>query len=88
MAGTNYKPPEYLSKRPYEYYAITGIKAGTVPDQKKAPIRQEIDEWSNNKANADQVDLFVMAWRNLMNTSPRERGSFFQVAGKCLISRV
>ncbi|QSS48849.1 photo-regulated tyrosinase [Histoplasma capsulatum var. duboisii H88] len=81
MAGTNYKPPEYLSKRPYEYYAITGIKAGTVPDQKKAPIRQEIDEWSNNKANADQVDLFVMAWRNLMNTSPRERGSFFQVAG-------
>ncbi|PGH30982.1 hypothetical protein GX50_06255 [[Emmonsia] crescens] len=81
MAGTNFKPPEYLSKRPYEYYAITGIKAGTVPDQKKAPIRQEIDEWSNNKANAEQVDLFVMAWRNLMNMSPRERGSFFQVAG-------
>ncbi|PGH12901.1 hypothetical protein AJ79_04001 [Helicocarpus griseus UAMH5409] len=76
-----YKLPEYLSKTPYEYYAITGIQAGVVSDQKKAPIRQEIDEWSANKANADQVDLFVMAWRNLMNTSPRERGSFFQVAG-------
>ncbi|EEH20603.2 hypothetical protein PABG_02834 [Paracoccidioides brasiliensis Pb03] len=81
MTAKTYKLPEYLSKRPYEYYAITGIKAGTIPEQKKAPIRQEIDEWSNNRANADQVDLFVMAWRNLMNTSPRERGSFFQVAG-------
>ncbi|KAK2785870.1 hypothetical protein FQN52_009208 [Onygenales sp. PD_12] len=89
-----YKLPEYLSKRPYEYYAITGIKAGTEPADhqvtghlagfepaKKAPVRQEIDEWSSNKDNKDQVDLFVMAWRNLMNLSPRERNSFFQLAG-------
>lgn len=70
----------------YEYYPIQGISVKDVGPKtsgplRPVPIRQNIDEWSENKANEKQVHLFVMAWDRFMKKDPSTRDSFFQVAG-------
>ncbi|KAL1977859.1 hypothetical protein VTN31DRAFT_718 [Thermomyces dupontii] len=70
----------------YEYYPIQGIPVKDAGRKKSGPLRpvplrQNIDEWSENKANEKQVHLFVMAWDRFMKRDPSTRDSFFQVAG-------
>ncbi|KAI1842912.1 hypothetical protein JX266_010930 [Neoarthrinium moseri] len=64
----------------YQYYPITGIKAGW-GEGGAVPVRQEIDEWSEDPANAKQVDLFLHALRRFQDVPPGQRDSYFQVAG-------
>jgi hypothetical protein len=45
------------------------------------PIRQEIDSWSSNPANEKQVKLFVKALHRFQQIDPKERESYFQIAG-------
>lgn len=71
----------------YEYYPIQGIPVKDAGRKKSGPLRpvplrQNIDEWSENKANEKQVHLFVMAWDRFMKRDPSTRDSFFQVAGR------
>jgi hypothetical protein len=70
---------------PYEYYPIAGIP---VPDSdpsaginREVPVRQDIDEWSTNQRNKRQVDLFILALEKLQKKDPKERLSYFQIAG-------
>ncbi|KAK8108340.1 uncharacterized protein PG998_010353 [Apiospora kogelbergensis] len=68
--------------QPYEYYAITGIKAGWGLDGPgSVPTRQEINEWSSKAENEKQVNLFLLALRRLQDVPPDSRDSFFQIAG-------
>jgi hypothetical protein len=74
------------ASRNWEYYPIHGISVGTKDGSPpsphvEVPIRQNIDEWSNNPANDRQVKLFVMALDRFMKIDPHDRLSFFQVAG-------
>lgn len=62
-------------------YIITGIKAGCSPNG-AVPVRQEIDDWSSKEENHKQVNLFLLALRRFQDVPPRERDSFFQVAGE------
>ncbi|CAI7654190.1 unnamed protein product [Penicillium glandicola] len=48
---------------------------------RKVFIRQDIDEWSGKKSNKKQVDLFILALDNFQKLDPKERLSYFQVAG-------
>jgi hypothetical protein len=70
---------------PCKYYPITGIP---VPDcdlragiNREVPLRQDIDEWSTNPRNKRQVDLFILALEKLQKRDPKERLSYFQIAG-------
>ncbi|KAJ6103635.1 Concanavalin A-like lectin/glucanases superfamily [Penicillium sp. IBT 16267x] len=70
----------------WTYYPITGIPVKSQDPSKlgpetPVPIRQEIDSWSNNPANEKQVKLFVMALARFQQIDPKERESYFQVAG-------
>lgn len=69
----------------YEYYPVTPrFPEGSSTDDalnRRVFVRQEIDEWSGKKSNKKQVDLFIMAMDKLQKKDPKERLSYFQVAG-------
>ncbi|CAG8909691.1 unnamed protein product [Penicillium egyptiacum] len=70
----------------WKYYPINGISVNSVEPSKlgpevQVPIRQEIDSWSNNPANEKQVKLFVMALSRFQKIDPKDRDSYFQIAG-------
>ncbi|KAJ5253116.1 hypothetical protein N7489_003526 [Penicillium chrysogenum] len=70
----------------YEYYQIQARFPATDsnPDDginRKVFVRQDIDEWSSKKSNKKQVDLFILALDNFQKLDPKERLSYFQVAG-------
>ncbi|KAJ5784169.1 uncharacterized protein N7518_009846 [Penicillium psychrosexuale] len=70
----------------YEYYQIQARfpAKDSNPDDginRKVFVRQDIDEWSGKKSNKKQVDLFILALDNFQKLDPKERLSYFQVAG-------
>ncbi|KAJ5541865.1 hypothetical protein N7461_007868 [Penicillium sp. DV-2018c] len=70
----------------YEYYQIKPRfpDADSSPDDginRRVFVRQEIDEWSSKKSNKRQVDLFILALDKFQKLDPKERLSYFQVAG-------
>ncbi|KAJ5200889.1 hypothetical protein N7449_005692 [Penicillium cf. viridicatum] len=70
----------------YEYYQIQArfpVKDSNPDDgiNRKVFVRQDIDEWSGKKSNKKQVDLFILALDNFQKLDPKERLSYFQVAG-------
>jgi hypothetical protein len=64
----------------YKYYPITGIKTNRGPNG-EVPIRQEITDWSKDKKNETQINLFLQALRRFQAVSPDRRESYFQIAG-------
>lgn len=71
----------------HEYYQIQARfpAKDSNPDDginRKVFVRQDIDEWSSKKSNKKQVDLFILALDNFQKLDPKERLSYFQVAGK------
>lgn len=44
-------------------------------------LRQNIDQWSSKKSNKKQVDLFIMALDKMQKRDPKDRLSYFQIAG-------
>ncbi|KZS90419.1 Di-copper centre-containing protein [Sistotremastrum niveocremeum HHB9708] len=62
-------------------YPITGIQEGLGPAAGQVPLRQEIDAWSQNPANATQVNLFILAMARFQNLKVEDKLSFWQVAG-------
>ncbi|KAI8958938.1 Di-copper centre-containing protein [Daldinia sp. FL1419] len=62
-------------------YAITGIKAGVTPDT--VPLRLEVDSWypGQTKEHLLQNSLFIWALRFLEDKDPKEKLSYFQIAG-------
>ncbi|KAL2846033.1 hypothetical protein BJX68DRAFT_268890 [Aspergillus pseudodeflectus] len=66
----------------HRYYPIQGIKDGLSPDG-QVPIRREINEWieSKDQADRDQVVLFVLALDYFQQMDPKDRDSYFQIAG-------
>jgi hypothetical protein len=70
----------------WKYYPIHGISVNSEEPSKlgpevQVPIRQEIDSWSNNPINEKQVKLFVMALSRFQKIDPKDRDSYFQIAG-------
>ncbi|CAG7938948.1 unnamed protein product [Penicillium olsonii] len=70
----------------YEYYPIKPRYPTSDSDPKdginrKVFVRQNIDEWSSKKTNKKQVDLFILALARLQKLDPKERISYFQIAG-------
>ncbi|KZS89007.1 hypothetical protein SISNIDRAFT_489664 [Sistotremastrum niveocremeum HHB9708] len=61
-------------------YAITGVQTGLGPEAGRTPIRQEIDTWAYDEANAIQVDLFIQALIIFQGTEPDEKLSWFRIA--------
>lgn len=71
---------------PYEYYQIKARfpVSDSDPDDginRKVFVRQDIDEWSSKKSNKKQVDLFILALDKFQKLDPKERLSYFQIAG-------
>lgn len=71
----------------HEYYQIQArfpTKESNPDDgvNRKVFVRQDIDEWSGKKSNKKQVDLFILALDNFQKLDPKERLSYFQVAGR------
>jgi hypothetical protein len=71
----------------YEYYQIQARfpAKDSNPDDginRKVFVRQDIDEWSSKKSNKKEVDLFILALDNFQKLDPKERLSYFQVAGR------
>ncbi|KAL2825952.1 common central domain of tyrosinase-domain-containing protein [Aspergillus cavernicola] len=66
----------------HEYYPIQGIKDGVGPDG-RVPIRREFNDWSQSRdpAAKNQVVLFVLALEHFQKMDPKERDSYFQIAG-------
>ncbi|KAI0854170.1 Di-copper centre-containing protein [Daldinia vernicosa] len=62
-------------------YVITGIKAGITPDT--VPLRLEVDSWypGQTKEHLLQNSLFIWALRFLEDKDPKEKLSYFQIAG-------
>ncbi|KAJ5407672.1 hypothetical protein N7509_001555 [Penicillium cosmopolitanum] len=44
-------------------------------------VRQNIDEWSGKRSNKRQVDLFIMAMEKFQKLDPKDKISYFQIAG-------
>ncbi|CAI7673953.1 unnamed protein product [Penicillium viridicatum] len=70
----------------HEYYQIQArfpAKDSNPEDgiNRKVFVRQDIDEWSGKRSNKKQVDLFILALDNFQKLDPKERLSYFQVAG-------
>ncbi|KAK6543666.1 hypothetical protein TWF694_000404 [Orbilia ellipsospora] len=61
-------------------YVITGVQTGVGADGSR-PLRQEIDAWSADPANVDQVNLYLQALSQFQNISPTEKLSYFSIAG-------
>lgn len=71
---------------PHEYYQIKARfpVSDSDPDDginRKVFVRQDIDEWSSKKSNKKQVDLFILALDKFQKLDPKERLSYFQIAG-------
>ncbi|KAK6358171.1 hypothetical protein TWF730_007524 [Orbilia blumenaviensis] len=62
-------------------YAITGIPTTRAPDG-ALPLRQEIDTWSANPANVDQVNLYLQALATFQKMPATDKLSYFQIAGE------
>lgn len=74
----------------HEYYQIKArfpLKDPSPDDgiNGKVFIRQDIDEWSGKRSNKKQFDLFLLALNNFQKLDPKERLSYFQVAGRSQI---
>lgn len=72
----------------YEFYPIEARfpAIGSDPDDgvnRKVFVRHNIDEWSSKKSNKKQVDLFILALAKFQKSDPKEKLSYFQVAGMC-----
>jgi hypothetical protein len=67
----------------YRYYPIQGIKDGLSPGG-QVPVRREINEWidSKNQTDRDQVVLFILALDYFQQMDPKDRDSYFQIAGR------
>lgn len=65
-----------------KYYAITGIQKGRGPNG-SVPFRREVDEWwfSKEKNDLYQRSLFVYALHQFQQMDPKDRDSYFQIAG-------
>lgn len=75
-----------MSASDWKYYPISGIPVNSAdPSQlgpeTQVPIRHEIDSWSKDPANEKQVKLFVLALDRFQKIDPKERDSYFQIAG-------
>ena len=75
----------------YEYYPIKPRYPTSDSDPKdginrKVFVRQNIDEWSSKKTNKKQVDLFILALARLQKLDPKERISYFQIAGMSILT--
>ncbi|KAK0671448.1 common central domain of tyrosinase-domain-containing protein [Cercophora samala] len=68
-------------------YAITGIQEGLAKDKenvvRQVPLRMELDEWCNstNVLHKNQRALFFQAFNNFCQMDPKEKTSYFQIAG-------
>ena len=62
-------------------FAITGISAGVNQVTGERPFRQEINDFAQSGA---AWDLFVLAFRQLQQTSQNNTISFYQIGGKLL----
>jgi hypothetical protein len=74
------------SSKPWVYYPIKGIpvkntETSSLSPKVEVPIRQNIEHWSNDPANAKQVTLFILALDRFQKISPEDRDSYFQIAG-------
>ena len=74
----------------HEYYQIKArfpLKDSNPDDgiNRKVFVRQDIDEWSGKRSNKKQVDLFLLALDRFQKLDPKERLSYFQVAGRSQI---
>lgn len=70
----------------YEFYPIEARFPAIDSDpndgvNRKVFIRQNIDKWSSKKSNKKQVDLFILALAKFQKSDPKERLSYFQIAG-------
>ena len=71
-----------------EPYPIVGIQDGLDPDKRqvlrKVPIRMELDDWyqSTEDVHVNQRALFFPAFQTFSELSPREKLSYFQIAGE------
>ena len=77
------------------YYPITGIQDGLEPldpkkDQtlRKVRVRMEIDDWytSTNLLHLNQRALFFPAFWKFSQMAPKEKLSYFQIAGKSALA--
>ncbi|KAL3472854.1 hypothetical protein BJX99DRAFT_261920 [Aspergillus californicus] len=66
----------------HEYYPIQGIKDG-IDTAGRVPLRREFNEWSKSPSQTDrnQVILFILALDYFQQIDPKERDSYFQIAG-------
>ena len=75
------------------YYPIVGIHHGLDPDKhqllRKVHLRMEIDEWyqSQQLIHINQRALFFPAFLEFSRKPPKEKLSYFQIAGKALLVR-
>lgn len=68
-------------------YPIVGIQDGLAPPEnelRKVEVRMEIDQWftSEDIVHVNQRALFFPALREFCNKSPKDKLSYFQVAGQ------
>lgn len=62
------------------FYPIKGV-----PDDPFTPgtkFRQEINRWMEDRKNKKQVDLFMLALRDMQKTDYQELLSYYRIAGK------
>jgi tyrosinase len=67
-------------------YAITGIQDGLDDDTnplRQVPLRLEIDDWCTRTDDVykNQRALFFLAFNNFCRMDPKEKLSYFQIAG-------
>ncbi|KAJ6105130.1 hypothetical protein N7523_010204 [Penicillium sp. IBT 18751x] len=70
----------------YEYYPVRARFPDTESRaedgiNRRVFVRQNIDDWSSKGSNKGQIDLFIMGLDKLQKLDPKERLSYFQVAG-------
>lgn len=69
------------------FYLITGIQKGLDPNRnellRKVPARMELDDWylSQSKIHINQRALFFPAFWKFSQMKPKEKLSWFQIAG-------
>lgn len=70
------------------FYPITGIQEGLDPNKtellRKVPVRMEVDDWylSQDVIHINQRALFFPAFLKLQRMNPKEKLSWYQLAGK------
>ena len=66
---------------PIQGISVKGVEKANITAKTPVPLRQNIDTWSSDPANEKQVKLFVAALDRFQKIDPRDRDSYFQIAG-------